>query len=272
VRAGGAPASALVIVGDERDPFAALDERFLTALGEQIGAALESTVMAQGLAQRTRELERLSTAMVRQHEDERRRFARELHDETAQVLAAVKMELGVLHERVAPDDAVRLEDAIALLDGGIRGIRAVARDLRPALLDDLGLVPALRSLADDFRDRSGIAVHSDFCDPSQVPALSPEAELAIFRALQEGLANVARHAEARSIWVALRRLPLGLELSLRDDGRGVGTRGNGEGADDGTSHAGLAGMRERVGALGGNVAVADAPHGGATLTIRLPTS
>jgi signal transduction histidine kinase len=272
VRPGSGPSGALVVVGDQRDPFAALDNRFLTALAEQVGAALEATAMASGLAQRTKELERLSALMLRQHEDERRRFARELHDESAQVLAAVKMELGMLRERLAPDDAVRLEDTIALLNGGIRGIRAVARDLRPALLDDLGLVPALRSLADDFRERSGLAVNVTLPDPERIPPLSRDAELAVFRALQEALANVARHASAETIDVRVNVTPEGLTLAVHDDGRGLGPAGGQHDGDDGVAHVGLAGMRERLAALGGTMTVADRREGGAALTIRLPAS
>lgn len=265
---GAGAAGALLIVGDARNPFAALDRRFLAALGEQIGTALDAATLQVGLAQRTRELERLQGLMVRQHEEERRRFARELHDESAQVLAAVKMELAVLHERLAPEDAVRLEDALALLSGGIRGIRAVARDLRPALLDDLGLVPALASLCADFRDRSGLDVGVAMPDPATLPKVSPEGELALFRALQEALANVARHADARSVRVRLVHAGDGLTLDVRDDGRGLA--GSASPGTDGTAHVGLAGMRERVAALGGDVVVAGAEGGGAAVTVRLP--
>jgi signal transduction histidine kinase len=257
-----------LIVGDARNPFAALDRRFLAALGEQIGTALDAATLQVGLAQRTRELERLQGLMVRQHEEERRRFARELHDESAQVLAAVKMELAVLHDRLPPEDAVRLEDALALLSGGIRGIRAVARDLRPALLDDLGLVPALASLGADFRDRSGLAVELDLPDPASLPKVRPEGELALFRALQEALTNVARHADAQTVRVRLAREGADLTLEVRDDGRGLADAAAPEA--DGTAHVGLAGMRERVAALGGDVHVAGGPGGGAAVLVRLP--
>ncbi len=265
---GSGAAGALLIVGDARNPFAALDRRFLAALGEQIGTALDAATLQVGLAQRTRELERLQGLMVRQHEEERRRFARELHDESAQVLAAVKMELAVLHDRLPPEDAVRLEDALALLSGGIRGIRAVARDLRPALLDDLGLVPALASLGADFRDRSGLAVELDLPDPASLPKVRPEGELALFRALQEALTNVARHADAQTVRVRLAREGADLTLEVRDDGRGLADAAAPEA--DGTAHVGLAGMRERVAALGGEVHVAGGPGGGAAVLVRLP--
>jgi signal transduction histidine kinase len=152
---------ALVITGDARDPFAALDENYLVTLGQQVGAALENADLTRRLHTRTAELARLSARMVEQHEDERRRLSRELHDETAQVFSAVKMELGVLRDRVAPADSTRLDHVLSLVDTGIRGIRSVVHSLRPSLLDDLGLIPALRSLTTDFGGRSTFAVRLD---------------------------------------------------------------------------------------------------------------
>jgi signal transduction histidine kinase len=267
---GQGAAGALLIVGDARNPFAALDRRFLAALGEQIGTALDAAALARGLAVRTAELERLQGRMVRQHEDERRRFARELHDESAQVLAAVKMELAVLHERLAPDDALRLEDAIALLSGGIRGIRAVARDLRPALLDDLGLAPALASLVSDFRERSGLVVDARLPDANALPAVSADGELALFRALQEALVNIARHAEATQVHVTLVADLGGVVLTVADNGRGL--EGAAAPESDGTAHVGIAGMRERVGALGGSVTLTNGPNGGTVVVVGLPST
>ena len=100
---------------------------------------------------------------------ERRRLSRELHDETAQVFSAVKMELGVLREGITPAEAPRLDQILALIDAGIRTIRNVTNDLRPSLLDDLGLLPALRSLAAEFAERSG--VEATFSAPPALPGL-----------------------------------------------------------------------------------------------------
>ena len=103
---------ALVLVGDARDPFTALDDRFLVALGQQVGAALENADLYSRLEARTVELARLSARMIEQHEEERRRLSRELHDETAQVFSAVKMELGVLRDGVGPGQADRLDQVL----------------------------------------------------------------------------------------------------------------------------------------------------------------
>ena len=264
---GSEPSGALVLVGDARDPFTALDERFLVALGQQVGAALEHADLTRRLEDRTADLERLSTRMVAQHEDERRRLSRELHDETAQVLSAVRMELGVLRESLPGPLLDRLDHALGLVDTGIRSIRRVVNDLRPSLLDDLGLLPALRSLVAEFERRSGLQM--DFTRPAELPALSHDAELALFRALQEALNNVARHAEATRVVVTLTATTGEIALRVADDGRGL-PAGAAPERFEREGHMGLAGMRERLSALGGTVTVGQSPIGGLELLIRLP--
>jgi signal transduction histidine kinase len=249
---------ALVIVGNEGDPFTALGEEFLRTLGRQVGAALKNADLTTQLAARTKQLERLSARMVRQHEEERRRISLELHDETAQAFAAVKLQLGLLRESVDPELAPRMDRVLDLVDTGMRSIRNVTRDLRPPLLDELGLLRALRALVDGFGERTGIAM--TFAAPDSLPPLSKDAELALFRALQEALSNVARHAGARMVAVALTRNNGALDLEVRDDGRGIG----------GDPGMGLTGMAERLGALGGTMRLTNAADGGARLAVRLP--
>jgi signal transduction histidine kinase len=261
-----AVSGALVLVGDARDPFTALDDRFLVALGQQVGAALENADLYARLQARTVDLARLSARMIEQHEEERRRLSRELHDETAQVFSAVKMELGVLRDGVEPGQAERLDHALALIDTGIRSIRSVTNDLRPSLLDDLGLLPALRSLVTDFGSRSGI--RTELMAPAGLPSLSKEAELALFRALQEALSNVRRHSEARHVNVGISVSPEGVRLEVRDDGRGPPAASLEHLERQG--HMGLAGMRERISALGGRVRFGGRNGPGASLEVLLP--
>ncbi len=172
-----------------------LDIVFELAVGIGFGMMVLSE-LARRLAARTDELGRLQAMMVSQHEAERRRLSRELHDETAQTLSAVKLEIGMVREDIEPDARVRLDHVLDLVDGGIRGIRRVINDLRPALLDDLGLVPAIRSLAADVSSRGELDVELDLAEP--IPRLAPDTELAFFRAAQEALANVVRHAGRHS--------------------------------------------------------------------------
>jgi len=242
-----------------------LDIVFELAVG--IGfAVLVLSELAQRLAARTDELGRVSALTVRQNEAERRRLSRELHDETAQTLSAVKLEIGMLREGADARTVDRLDHVLQLVDNGIRGIRRVMNDLRPALLDDLGLVPAIRSLADDVRERSTLDVEVDL--PEKVPRLAADAELALFRAAQEALANVLRHASASGVTVRLRAEPNALHLMIRDDGRGL--PGDARGGLESLANLGLAGMRERITAMGGKVTVINGQPRGVVLTVVLP--
>ena len=259
---GDEATGALLLLGDARDPFTALDDRFLRALGRQVGAALENADLYRRLEARRHDLERLSSRMVAQHESERRRLSRELHDETAQVFSAVKMELVTLRDGLAPRDAGRLDHALGLVDAGIRSIRSVVNDLRPSLLDDLGLLPAVRSLVADIGSRSGIATSLDA--PADLPPLPEDAELALYRAVQEALTNVVRHAGASAVGVRLEEDAGALVLTVRDDGNGA--RGGFEHPD----RLGLRGMKERITALGGAIEVTGAPGAGVTVRVALP--
>jgi len=252
---------ALVILSVARDPFTALDDRFLRALGHQMGAALQSDALHRALRDRTSELEQLSAQMVRSSEEERRRLSRELHDETAQVFAALSMELGSLKEEGDEAPAARMDTALGLVREAITGIRSVAEQLRPPLLDDLGLLPALSALIDDFNEKAGLELESDL--PEALPTLSAEAELAVFRALQEALSNVARHTDSGNASVALRQVGATLELEIRDRG---GWRLQ-ESSDLGGN--GLTGLRERLALVGGALAFEPDPLG-STLQVRVP--
>jgi len=260
---------AIVVVGSERDPFAALDDEFLIALGHQVGAALANADLYEKLQDRSAELERLAIRMVEQNEEERLHLSRELHDETAQVFAAVRLQIGLAAEEA--DDGRRryLDRALELTESGIRTIRRVASNLRPALLDDLGLLPALKALAADFTARTPLIAR--FSATGDLPDLSGEAELALFRAMQEGLVNVVRHAGGSEVAVELSVEAGDVVLRIRDDGRGADGPA---GADhphrgDGTG-IGLIGMRERIVSLGGEVSLRPGVGGGTELKVAVP--
>lgn len=266
--AGPSLTGALVITGDARDPFTALDDDFLLALGQHVGAALERSDLLRRLDDRTRELEKLSVHVLRQHEAERRKISLELHDETAQLLAAVKMQVSLLQESSSAEIRSRLDRVLALIDQGIRSIRRVSSDLRPPLLDDLGFLPAIRALVDDFAERTGIQV--SLRTPEARLPLSDDAEVALFRALQEALSNIARHARAARAEVVLSAVEGTAVLRVLDDGRGLGAP-----ILDGlpaNAHVGMTGMRERAASVGGRLTVGAAPQGGVEIGIRVPLS
>ncbi|WP_026849644.1 GAF domain-containing sensor histidine kinase [Gemmatimonas phototrophica] len=268
VGAGAQLVGALIMAGDIRNPFTALDDDFLLALGQQVGAALDQWSLDRQLANRTRALEQLSARMLRQHEEERRRLSRELHDETAQVFSAVKMQLEALRGSLAEGTAPRLDRLLGLVDTGIASIRQVTSDLRPTLLDDLGLRPALHSLVTDFTERSG--VRATFTAPPSLPVLSGDADLAIFRGLQESLSNVVRHSSATQVDVTVIVAPSQVTLTVSDNGRGFPTQRGGRLKD--TDHRmGITGMRERLLAAGGRLQIANRDPG-AEVQISVPLS
>jgi signal transduction histidine kinase len=222
--------------------------------------------LADGLRLRTAELEHLQRRMVRQHEEERRRLSLALHDETAQVFAALKLELGAIGERVDELLRARVSRAVTLVDTGLTQIRDVTHDLRPSLLDDLGLLPALRSLVGEFATRREAS--TTFEAPEQLPVVSDDAEVALFRALQESLSNVGRHAPDAAVRVSASAQGGRVRLTVTDAGPGFDAR------DlerlEASGHLGLAGMRERMSGVGGDVRVSSAPGQGVTIAIEVP--
>ena len=218
------------------------------------------------VAVRTSQLERLSTRIVQQHEEERRRVSLELHDQTAQVWAAVKMQLGLLREGSPAELSARFDRTLELVDTGIQSIRSVTTNLRPPLLDDMGLGPALRALAETFEAQSnlGVAVHL----PPEMPAVAPDAALALFRAVQEALSNVARHSSATAAEVRVSSRDGELMLTISDNGRGFPDADLTSGVT--RTSLGLAGMWERIAALRGSVTFTT--DAGAMVTVRIPLS
>ena len=196
-------------------------------------------------------------------ENERRRLARELHDEIGQTLTGVVLQLEAL-QRASP---VELQEAIIQAQetarGGVEDMREIARGLRPPALDEFGLRSALVSLASQVTDRSGVRVRSQLTE--RLPALAPEQDLAIYRVAQESLTNVARHAGARHVDLSLGATKRGdVKLRVRDDGRGIAAHeANGSGT-------GLAGMRERALLIGGRLTIAAPGDGGTEVELTVP--
>lgn len=216
------------------------------------------------VALRTSELERLSTRAVQQHEEERKRVSLELHDQTAQVWAAVKMQLGLLREGAPPELSPRFDRTLDLVDTGIQSIRSVTTNLRPPLLDDLGFAPALKALVETFSQQSSLQVA--LVMPDRIPSLEPDAALALYRAAQEALSNIARHSSATSAEVRLDVSDGRLTLTISDNGRGFS---HVESASvPPRPSLGLAGMRERIASLNGSVELAT--RDGARVTVSIP--
>jgi PAS domain S-box-containing protein len=207
----------------------------------------------------------LSRRLLTVQEEERRRLAVELHDELGQVLTAVKINLESLASSFTAGTAPpQLEGAIGSVDHAMHRVRDMALDLRPSVLDDLGLPPALRWYVDRFARDTGIEAHVSI---DAVPDLDPNVATACFRVAQEALTNVARHARAHHVWLDLYLLPGGLELRIRDNGAGFDAAAARQRAMQGTS-MGLLGMEERVSLAGGTFEVRSVVGSGSVVRAR----
>ncbi len=218
------------------------------------------------LRQGARQLEVLSARLLEVQEAERRCLARELHDEIGQALTAAKITLELLRDRSAPE-APALTEVITLLGRVLSQVRALSLNLRPAVLDDLGLVPALRWYVHRRAARTGLSIRLD-ADPlaGRLPA---PLETTCFRVVQEALTNVVRHARAHTVSVELRQRPQQLELVIRDDGQGFDVAAARQRAAAGES-LGLLGMQERVQLAGGRLNIESAPGRGTQVRACFP--
>jgi PAS domain S-box-containing protein len=228
----------------------------------------EREVMEQELRSSHQQLERLSRRLIDVQETERGHIARELHDEIGQALTAVKLNLQAVDQLFA-DSAVaeKIADSIAVVDGAVEEVRNLALDLRPLVLDDLGLVAALRWCGNRMADRAGFKITYSLAMLHGRP--SREIETACFRVAQEALTNVVRHADARQVNVVLRRNTEKLELLVRDDGIGFDMDAIEE-SRGGHALIGIVGMLERVGFVGGEFAVESGPGQGTVVRARFP--
>ena len=203
--------------------------------------------------------------VVAGQELERRRLARELHDETGQALTSILLGLKHLEEASSPESAraaaAELREQIVAT---LQDVRRLAVELRPSALDDFGLAPALERLAEAFGEQSGIAVDIQTSLDSQ--RLATEVETALYRIVQEALTNVAKHAEATRVSIVVTRKEGSVTAVIEDDGQGFGAGGGtGEGL-------GLVGMKERVGLLGGRLALESTEGAGTTVVAEVPVA
>jgi PAS domain S-box-containing protein len=214
------------------------------------------------------ELRELSAQVFEAREEEKTLIARELHDELGQLLTAMKMDLSWLRERLpALDPAleVKARQMNEVLDQTVGSVRRIAADLRPLMLDDLGLADAAGWLVEDFARRSGIECRIDLPPAERLEALGRDTAIAVYRVLQEALTNIARHSGAKRAWAVLEAGDDALLLEIEDDGRGISP-------DELTKSRslGVKGMRERMLYLGGELEVARAPRGGTRVRARVP--
>lgn len=221
----------------------------------------------EALRESTEELQRLSANIQHIREEEKTRIARELHDDLGQLLTALKIDMTHFEEKIEEkiDDASAgaLRNIYGLIDQLVGSVRRIAADLRPVMLDDLGPIPAIDWFIHEFSARHGIAVHAQL-DVNEV-AFNRDSGTEVFRMVQEGLMNIARHSGASTAEIEIARDEPFCVVKIRDNGRGALPDGRRS-----RKSFGLLGMRERAARLGGELSVATAPGEGFALTVTLP--
>lgn len=233
------------------------DERF-DRLAQTLNQMLDQL---ESDARRRRELSR---RILMAQEEERKRIARELHDEAAQALTSLLVHLRLLAKAHTPEEAQRQVDALReLTAAALEDVRRIALDLRPKILDDLGLPAALQWLVDEFN--AADSPQATLALKGLTHRFSSTVELVIYRVVQEALTNARRHAQAQHVWIHIQATRGQIEVVVRDDGRGFDPA---EALRDGG--LGLSGMRERLASLGGELLIQSSPGQGTRIVGRIP--
>jgi signal transduction histidine kinase len=249
---------------DERD-FNRDDLEFLTATASLVAAHLEAEELIETTLAKEAELEALVQSTLAAQETERRRLATEIHDGVTQLVVAALYRLRAAQSLLEGDHpaAAEIVTAADLLDEAEQESRRAIRRLRPPVLDDLGLVPALRELTQEISDGQRIEIRA-----TSDLVVGEEVELVLYRVAQEALRNVAKHAQAQQVTVTLDSDPDGVRMAIIDDGVGFDVAGA-FALKEGASY-GMAGMRERVEMVGGTFRVASEPGQGSRIDVSVP--
>ncbi len=248
--------------------YGAGEQQLLETIAAQIAIAIQNAQLLDRERQSQEQLRNLTNYLQTAREAERAHIAREIHDEFGQILTALKMDVVWLGKRLPPENGSFQEKAnemASLIDQAINTVRNLAAELRPGLLDDLGLIAALEWQAHHFSRRAGIPCTLDV--PATPVDLGLEANIAIFRIFQEALTNIARHADATQVAIMVKQSPHQFTLTVKDNGQGIK-----KSQLNSTKSLGLIGIQERARALGGSAAVKSRPGQGTTITLQLPLS
>ncbi len=278
VPVGEQPIGALIALCAPKQAVPTTNVSLLGLFAQQVSVAIENARLLEQMAWARMQLRQLAGRVVQVQEEERRRIARELHDEVGQALTGLKLNLAVL-EGALPDQSAalheQLADSRALLESMMEQIRGLALELRPAALDDLGLVPALRGYVNGFIKRTSLHVTTDFGDLGRADLdatsgrLPEQVETALYRAIQEAMSNIVRHAAAQHVQVILRTDGDEVYACVADDGRGFDPAQRLRAAMA-EGRMGLLGIQERVALLQGRVNITATPGEGTMIEVWLP--
>ena len=238
-----------------------------------ISGGLLSIAMAKGISKQTEELEAslgqlraLAARLQSIREEERKRVSREIHDQLGQVLTAIKIDVSSLIRGFPEKERKELNRVPSILnsvDGAIQTVRRIATELRPGMLDDLGLVATIEWAGEEFGVRTGTKCYLEL--PTDDLVVDQDKATAIFRIFQEMLTNIARHAEANEVRARLVAEGGNVTLEVRDNGKGIPKEKLRKGGS-----LGILGMRERATLLGGDLTITSSPGQGTAVIVRIP--
>ena len=242
----------------------------LLNIGNQIGVVIENAMLMDALMKHEWDLQMLSSQIIKAQEEERKRISRELHDEASQALVAAKINLEMVNKKLPSDleeVSTRLVETSFLLVSTLENLRRLSYDLRPSMLDDLGLIPTLRWYTESYTKRLGIPI--SFSSTALDKRLDLEIETAIYRIIQEALTNIAKHAQAKEVNISLERRDSRLITIVEDDGRGFTFKTSVPGKNYSIG-SGILGMKERVYNLGGSFHIESKQGMGTKLSVEIP--
>jgi signal transduction histidine kinase len=240
------------------------ERELMRAIGDRMALAIERARMVDALREREQRIAELSGHLLRAQEEERKRISRELHDETGQALMVIRLYLGMMESGItARNVRGKIRETVDVVDRTIEGIRRIIGKLSPLVLQELGLVAAIRKEAKDFAKNTGVKARVLINE--DVGRLAPGAEQAIYRVVQEALHNVAKHAQAKNVTVQVVREEQQVQVIVEDDGIGIQTRTSSR-----EQSFGLAGIKERIAMLGGVSRVTSAKGKGTRIEIKVP--
>jgi signal transduction histidine kinase len=240
------------------------ERELLRAIADRSGLAFDRARMHDALREREMRIAELSAHLLTAQEQERKRISRELHDETGQALMVIRLYLGMLESALRGGAAKhKVRETVSVVDRTIEGLRRMIARLSPLVLQELGLVAAIRKEAKDLAKSTGVKTRVVIDE--QVGRLAADTEAAIYRVVQEALHNVAKHSQAKTVNIQMTREYEQVRLLVEDDGIGIGKPANRE-----RRTFGLEGIKERISMLGGKVRIVSAKDKGTRLEIRVP--
>lgn len=259
----------LGVASGDANAFSPDEVKLLEAVGQQLGIAVENARLWDDLREKERVRGQLLEKVIGAQEEERKRIARELHDDTGQALTSLMVGLRAAGDSCDAAPRAQFDQLREIAAETLESVKRLARELRPAALDDLGLAAALERYASSYRATYGLTVDLQMTGFQTDGRLPSEIELALYRIIQEALTNIAKHARAKNASIVVERKRAAVVAIVEDDGQGFDARGLLESPHEETT-LGLHGMRERAELVGGHLQIESAPGKGSSVFVEIP--